>query len=545
VADSEDRQGVDHAEEGRDAARRLMWGEAFEAFVKADDVSEMGTEDLESWSTAAYLLGRVDIAVSARSRAHRAHLERGDLESAVRGAVWIALMLTNKGDMAQASGWMSQATRLAEALAPESVGHGYVFVLEAYRLTAIEHLHDEGIEAAAASVRVGRTSGEPDLVALGLNVGGRATIRARRIEQGLQLLDEAMVTVLSAPLSPPVAGTVYCSLIEACEEIGDLRRAREWTDALSNWCELQQGMVTFTGQCLTHRAHVLRRHGDLAGASAAAEEARSRFQGAVDERLTGVALYELGEVSRLRGDLRAAEESFFQAGEWGRDPQPGLTLLRLAQGRIEEAAASARRLEAEWTTPRSRIRLLPAYVEVMIAVGDAEAARTAAAELQDLARDMGTELLVAEAHSATGAVELATGPAETALLSLRAALGKWIDLEAPYEAARTRILISDACRRLGDEDTAKLELAAAKDGLRRLGLSIEFGEAAADQHHGLSPRELQVLGLVATGSTNQEIADELSLSVKTIDRHVSNILTKLGVPSRTAATAFAYQQGLV
>lgn len=524
----------------------MNWDEAFEALGQADNVSPLEPDDLELWSTAAYLLGRVDIAVSARSRAHRAHLDRGGLESAVRAGVWIAFMLLNKGDLAQGSGWMSTTARLAEELAPDSVGRGYVHVLEAFQLTAIEHRHEDGIETAAAVVRIGRSSDDEDLVALGLNLGGRAMIRAGRIDEGWRLLDEAMVTVVSGRLSAPVAGTVYCSLIDACEEIGDLRRATEWTGALTSWCDLQKGMVTFTGQCLTHRAHVLRLHGDFDAASDAAEQARSRFDGAADERLQGSALYELGEVLRIKGDLQGAERAYLRAGEWGRDPQPGLVLLRLAQAKVAEAAATAYRLEAEWTTPHARIRLLPAYVEVMLGVGDLESAETAVSELEGFARTIGTDLPTAESHTARGSVQLAAGEAQAALVSLRTALARWIDLEAPYEAARTRLLISEACRRLGDEDTAELELSIARDALQRLGVSVHPDqEPTSDDLHGLSPRELQVLGLVAKGSTNREIADELALSVKTIDRHVSNILTKLGVPSRTAATAFAYEHGLL
>ncbi len=524
----------------------MEWGETFEALSKPRDISALGTDDLELWSTAAYLLGRVDIAVSARSRAHRTHLNRRDLPSAVRAGFWIAFMLMNNGDLAQSSGWMSKTAQLAEGLPPDSVGRGYIFVLEAFRLTAIEHRHEDGIETATSVVRIGRSWGEEDLIALGLNIGGRATIRAGKVDEGLRMLDEAMVTVVSGQLSAPIAGTVYCSLIDACEEIGDVRRAKEWTDALRSWCELQDGMVTYTGQCLTHRARVLRHQGYFAAASHAAEEAQVRFEGAADERLKAGAFYELGEVHRIQGNLQGAERAYLRAREWGRDPQPGLSRLRLAQERIEEAASAARRLEAEWTSPRSRIKLLPAFVEVMVEIGDLESAETATSELEDLAKTVGTELLAAEAHSARGAVQLATGEASAALVSLRSAFARWSDLEAPYEAARTRVLISDACRTMGDEDTAELEMSAAKDALKRLGVPVDPGRAAPSAgRDGLSPRELEVLGLVATGSTNREIADELGLSVKTIDRHVSNILTKLGVPSRTAATAFAYEHDLL
>jgi DNA-binding NarL/FixJ family response regulator len=365
----------------------------------------------------------------------------------------------------------------------------------------------------------------------------------------MALLDEAMVAVVSGELSPIVAGTVYCSLIEACEEIAEWRRASEWTDALTRWCDRQHGMMTFTGQCLTHRAHVLRLRGAFQAAADAAHSAWERFAGGADERLSGGALYESGEVHRLRGDLVRAEEAYRRAGDQGHDPQPGFALLRLAQGRTDVAAASMRRLDAEWTSPIARTRLLPAYVEVMLAAGDVAAAGRAATELAELAGTYRTVALRADADGAQGAVLLADGDIEAALVSLRRAAEGWRSLDAPYEAARTRVLIARACRALGDADTAALELDAALRMLTELGASVDHVDRpvtpTSNMDHGLTSREFEVLRLVATGMTNQAIADELHLAVKTVDRHVANILTKLGVRTRTAATAYAYDHDLL
>lgn len=537
------------AARGRAAAERADWDGAFAAFSAADATSGLGADDLHVWATATYLVGQVDTAVDAEARAHQRHLDRGDVGSAVRCGFWAAFMLIGRGDMGQAGGWLARCTRLVEELPPENVERGYLLLSEAFRLLALEQRWVDAHAVAVRAVEMGRRASDDDLVALGLNVAGRSMIGAGRADEGMALLDEAMVAVVSGELSPIVAGTVYCSLIEACEEIAEWRRAGEWTDALTRWCDRQHGMMTFTGQCLTHRAHVLRRRGAFQAAADAAHAAWERFAGAADERLSGGALYASGEVHRLRGDPVRAEEAYRRAGDQGHDPQPGLALLRLVQGRTDAAAASMRRLDAEWTSPTARIRLLPAYVEVMLAAGDVAAAGRAATELAELAATYGTVALRADADGAQGAVLLAGGDIEAALVSLRRAAEGWRSLEAPYETARTRVLIARACRALGDADTATLELDAALRVFTELGASVDHVDRpvtpTSDRDHGLTPRELDVLRLVATGMTNQAIAGELHLAVKTIDRHVANILTKLGVPTRTAATAYAYDHDLL
>jgi DNA-binding NarL/FixJ family response regulator len=538
-----------HAARGRAAADRADWDEAFGAFSAVDTASLLRADDLRVWATAAYLLGHVDISVDADARAHQLHLDDGDLQSAVRCGFWAAFKLLSRGDMAQAGGWFARCARLVEDLPAEAVERGYLVLSDAFRLAAVEQRWVDAHAAAARAVEFGRRASDEDLVALSLNIAGRSLIGAGRADEGMPLLDEAMVAVVSVRLSPIVAGTVYCSLIEACEEIAEWRRAREWTDALTKWCDRQQGMVTFTGQCLTHRAHVLRLRGDLQAAADAAHSAWERFASAADERLSGAALYESGEVHRIRGDLVRAEEAYRRAGDQGHDPQPGLALLRLVQDRTDAAVASMRRLHVEWTSSIARIRLLPAYVRVMLAAGDVPAASAAATELAELAATYGAVALRAEADGAQGAVLLARGDVEAALASLRRAVEQWRLLDAPYETARTRALVARACRALGDADTAALELDAARRVFTELGASVgELDDSASrqpDRGHRLTPRELEVLRLVATGTTNQAIADELRVAVKTVDRHVANILTKLGVPTRTAATAFAYEHDLL
>jgi DNA-binding CsgD family transcriptional regulator len=538
---------ADHVTRGRTAAERRAWPEAFAAFAAADAAVPLEADDLQVWAIAAYLLGHVDTGVDALARAFHTHRENGDLSAAVRCGFWIFFILSARGDMAQAGGWRTRCDRLLASLPADAAEHGYMLCSTAF-LLAVERDYATAQETADRAVEIGRQTRDEDLVALGLNVAGRAAILDGRAADGFLRLDEAMVAVVSGELSPPTAGAVYCSLIEACEEIAEVRRAREWTDALTRWCERQEGMVTFTGQCLTHRATILRRSGAWQAAAEQAARACERFAGAADEVATGMALYELAEVHRVQGNLDAAEDAFRRAGAWGHDPQPGLALVRLAQGRTDVAAAALRRLLTERTDVIDRLKLLPTHVEAMLAVGDQAAAAAAAAELTDHAGTYGTDALRAEADRSHGAVLLAEGDAAAAAVRLRSACTTWQALEAPYETARTRVLISLACRQLGDHDTATLERGAAHRAFTDLGAAADLARLAADDAqpvHGLTPRELEVLRLVATGRTNQAIADELYVAVKTVDRHVASILAKLRVPSRTAATAFAYEHDLL
>ena len=535
---------ADAVAQARDAAAGREWRRAFDLFAAADAQSFLDSGDLEQWATAAYLIGDTDTAVDARAREHQIRLDEGDVAAAVRAGFWASFILVNSGRSAQAGGWIARSQRLAGQLSDGAPEQGYLLVLTAFRQAAIEGAYRDAIRSAQRAVEVGRRAGDEDLTALCLNIIARALIRSGEGEAGLVNLDEAMAAVVSGALSPVVAGTVYCSLIEGCEEIGELRRAREWTDALNRWCERQEGMVTFTGQCLTHRAEVLRHQGDLDAAAAAAQEARVRFAGAADEVLTGGAWYQLAEVLRIRGDLAGAEAAYRRATEWGHEAHPGLALLWVGEGKLEAAGAAMRRLDAEWTGPTKRLRMLPALVEVMLAVGDFDTADRGAVELTDLAEALGTEGSASRAVHARGAVALAEQSFESALVSLRTAVRLWRSLGVVYETARCQLLIARACRELGDLETASLETEAARRALADIGARVPEIQTEPNLQ-GLTPRELEVLRLVGNGLANQDIAEELYISVRTVERHVSNILTKLGVPSRTAATAYGYEHRLI
>jgi DNA-binding CsgD family transcriptional regulator len=347
-----------------------------------------------------------------------------------------------------------------------------------------------------------------------------------------------------------MTGLMYCSVIEACREVHALGRAREWTFALSRWCEQQPGMVAFTGACLVHRAEIMRLQGAWPEALAEAGRACERSQRAA-RKPPGAALYQQAEIYRLRGDYANADAAYREASELGFDPQPGLALLRLAQGRTDAASAAIRRVLMATTDRLQRARLLPAGVEIMLAAGDRTASSAACEELHALAGTFETDALRAWAVQSHGALALAGGDARAALDPLRRAFTLWERLEAPYEGARVRVLIAQACRALGDAEAATLELAAARSVFTRLGAEPDLTRLdapvaiSAPARGRLTARELEVLRLIAAGHTNKSIASELCLSERTIDRHVSNILGKLDVPSRAAATARAYEHELL
>ena len=497
------------------------------------------------------MVGRMDDYLALLERAHHLYADAGEELRAARMAGWIGMNLAIRGEMGPAGGWFGRSQRLVEGVGKECVEQGYLLVPVAFQQQAMGDF-DAAYDAAAGATEIGRRFGEADLCALAGHIQGLVRIKQNRVEEGLGLLDEAMVAVTAGEVSPVVSGVVYCGVIACCEEAFEPRRAREWTDALARWCEQQPQMVAFTGRCLAHRAGIMQLHGAWQDALQEARLARDRCEQAMNRAATGQALYQQAELLRLQGDFAAAESAYREAHGFGREPQPGLAMLRLDQGDADAAAAAIRRAVGETTEPLLRAVLLPALVEIMLAVGDIEEARRACDELGQIAAGGERAMLDAMAAQARGAVELAEGDAQAALVSVRHASRVWQELEAPYEAARTRVLIASACRALGDADSAVLELEAARGAFEQLGASPDVaridaltGRAAPSDAHGLSPRELEVLRLVAAGKSNREIAATLVVSEHTVARHMQNILTKLGVSSRTAAAAFAFEQNLV
>ena len=539
-------------QQAREDFERQAWRDAYDRLCSARGEARLDPEDLVRLATCAYMLGSEAECSELWERAHQEFLSRGDAELAARCAFRIGFELLMKGMTAQGSGWLGRARRLVEDAGQDSIVFGYLLLPEGIR--ELRPDPSRSFELFTEALAIGKRFHDSDLIATARMGQGRSLIKMGRATEGVALLDETMVAVTAGEVSPLIVGDVYCSVIDACAEIFDLRRAQEWTEALSRWCDRQSDSIPYRGACLIRRAEILQLHGSWADALNEAERACQHLLVPPPKPAAGSANYQRGELHRLRGEFDRAEEAYRQASELGRKPQPGLALLRLAQGDTDAALASIRRVVEESRDPSSRSRVLGPYAEILLAADDAATARTAATELHEIATSVDAPFLRAIASHMEGAILLAEGDADAAMTALRGAVDTWREIEAPYEEARSRELMATASRLLGDSDTADLELDAARHTYQRLGAvreverldtSVRQQPAAPAGDRRLTAREREVLSLVATGKTNRAIADSLGLSEKTVARHVSNIFTKLDLSTRAAATAYAYRNGLV
>jgi DNA-binding NarL/FixJ family response regulator len=523
------------------------WAHARDAFVAADAEQALAFVDRQRLATSAYLAGDDATSLAAWSQAYHELVRAGDHEGAARCAFWQAFQLFTIGEGARGGGWLSRAQRLLGECDHQSAVQGYVQSLSAVML--LQSGDAAGAQAGfAEAIRTGERFADLDVQTLGRLGQGQALVELGQVEAGFALLDEVMVAVTANEVAPVLAGLAYCAVIAFCREAFDLRRATEWTLALNEWCGTQPELVAYRGHCQVHRSEVLQQRGDWPEAMREAVAARRRLSEPVPRPAVGMAYYQQGELYRLRGEFAAAEDGYRESIRWGGPPQPGFALLRLAQGRTDAARATISRLLDEAAEAHVRCRLLPAQVEISLAAADVVVARAAADELATIADGHPAAYVRASADHANGAVLLSEGDARAAHQALRRAFEAWQQLETPYEAARTRLLIAQAAEALGDADSAELERDAARAVFVQLGATPDLDRLPrrdSDDTCGLTARELEVLRLIADGRSNRAIAQQLVISDKTVARHVSNILAKLDLPSRAAATAYAYQRQLV
>jgi ATP/maltotriose-dependent transcriptional regulator MalT len=547
VAQTPSDDVADALEAARAAFARRDWPSAYDTLTSIERAS-LSADDLFALGEAAWWLGHSDDALAAQEEAYRLFLQGEEQSKAAASAMALAGGLFLRGNVPVASGWMSRAQRLLVDR-PESVEHGYMMFFELEG--AFEQRNYAAVTEGARRVQeFGERFGDPNLVAEGVMFEGRALVRQGRMREGMGLLDEVMVTVLSGELLPDWAGNIYCQLMETFHELADIGRLAEWAKRTERWLETLPSAAVFTGVCRVHRSQVLQVNGAWDRAEI---EATRVCEDLATIHVLGAAAgyYQVGEIRRLRGDLAGAEESYSLAHQFGHEPQPGMALVRLAQGRTEDAAASIRAaLVGRAGDMLTRVPLCEAEVEIAIAAGDVETARRGCEELEETSRVFGSSGLEAMTLNARGMVALAEGRADEALANLRAASTKWHALDAPYNAARAGALLALAYEELGSKDDARRELELAEKVFADLGAALDRERVTKMRRvepppGGLTGREIEVLALVADGRSNKEVAAALTLSEKTIARHLSNIFTKLGVASRTEAARYAYEHDLV
>jgi DNA-binding CsgD family transcriptional regulator len=536
---------------GRDAFQRQAWSDARTWLAQADRETPLEPEDLERLAAAAFLVGEDAASIDALTRAHHGFLQRGDPVPAARNAVRLAFTMFERPALqSQATGWVARARRLIDECAIDCAERGFLLCAEAFMKVRSSDPAGAGTLFAQAA-DVGTRFKDRNVLALARHGQGRVLLFQNRTAEGFAMLDEVMVSVTCGEVDPVISGVVYCSVLSACHDVFDLRRAKEWTTALTAWCDAHPDML-FRGECLVRRSEMLQLQGAWDEALEEAEQACARLHERSPARDAGISPYRAAELYRLRGDFPKADELYRRASQAGRNPHPGLALLRLAQGQVEAAAVAIRHELQEKRSPAVRAETLRAAVEILLATKDPVAARSAAEELTRIASAVNAPFLRASSSEAEGAVALASGDAGAAMTLLRDACAIWRELEAPYEIARSRELTGLAYRQLGDEEGAQLEFEAAAETFERLGARPDAARLASlitapspDVRGPLTGREVEVLRLIAAGKTNRAIAMELAISEKTVARHVSNILTKLDLPSRSAATAYAYSRNLV
>ena len=484
MAGAPDTSQVALLDTARAALARHEWRAAFDALAVADAKDGLEPDGLALLAEAAWWTGQMPVAIETRERAFAHAIKAGDMQTAVMVAINLArdYMLSLKTSPAQA--WVKRAEQMLEGL-DENPGHGWLAVVRA-GLAAVMGNNEESLAHATQALEIGRRLGVRELIAFGMAIRAAGLLARGDVEEGLALADEATIAALSGEFDPAVAGGIFCSTIEACAGIGDVKRALEWTEAQDRWCR-REGINGYPGMCRLFRSDVKRLHGAWPEAEAEARQASVELQGFIPGA-AGLALYQIGEIRLRRGDLPAAEEALLGAHALGQHTEPLLALLRLAQGKTALAVESVSQPADEavmpsWRAPTDsamfQLTLLPAKAEILLSVGDTAGARVAADELMALADRFGTPSARASAAATLGAVAVAEGDANAGAASLREAIAAWTGLDAPYEAARARLALTDAYRAQGQPERAAIEARTARDAFERLGAAPDLRRAEA------------------------------------------------------------------
>jgi len=535
--------------EARELYASFQWRRCVDVLAAADAVEPLTPDALRLLGQAAQLIGEDDRAATAFARAYQSSLDAGDVRGAARSALSSSFLLENVEELVRSRAWAARANQLIASHELGGAERAWILTQQAHELLVAQRV-PEAMRTALEAEAAGVAARDADAVVLArLTIGFALVSRGERAE-AIRVFDEVMLAVSSDETSPLVVGLCYCVSVAACMLLRDVVRARAWTATLDRWCSARPDLVAYRGTCLVHRAQMSALGGDWPAALVSAENAQHLLQGTA----AGQAAYQLGEVHRLMGDVVAAEDAYRRANSLGVQPEPGLSRLRIAQGRHDVAATTLRRLCAEPRPPEDRAELLAARVEAELAGDDGAAARAAADELRAITESTTSPLLSGLADQADGAVLLAAGRPAEALDAVRRAQRRWIELDVPYAGAQVRVLAGRCLSALGDQESADLEFEAARECFERLGAGLDLvrvdelaaaARPAAARPGGLTDREVEVVRLVAAGHTNRLIAGQLCLSEKTVARHLANIYAKLDVPSRAAATAYAYDHGLV
>jgi DNA-binding CsgD family transcriptional regulator len=534
-----------HLARARELHRTSRWEAACAEYAAAEAEEPLAVEDLEAFAEAAQVSARGDEAVALLHRVFDLRVSADELDDAAQVAFWLWWALFTSNELVQASGWLKHTSR---TLGPDLATSLWLKIPEAMFHAGTGH-RSRADELLRAIV----DEGQGEVVPWALSMWGQTLIDEGRLQDGLDRLEEAMAILRTHGLSPRVTPWIYCAAVRGCCLARDFARARAWNRSMARWLDSLNSLSgAYLGNCRIYRSRLMFLNGAWPEALDEIAAVCTDLDGYAGW-VCGHAYYQLGEVRRLRGEWDAAEDAYRRAAEHGCPTQPGLALLRLAEGDVDAASAGVRRALTEVTAQPERLDLLKAAVTIYLEEGKIEAARDAVTEVEEITAELATPVTEAETCAVRGALALAEGDPASALPLLRRAVSTWQEQDAPHERATLNVLIGQACRALADHDGARLEFSAARETFERLGAGPDLAQldrivAATDagsEINGLTRREIEILCLIARGKANRAIANELHLSERTVHRHVSNIFTKLGVDSRTAAVAYGIRHRIV